>query len=274
MMRHDADWLFEAPTGCASWSVGRPSYESERVRPARRYATTSQIVRATRPAGAPQALYKKRPPIIRSVGTHKVSHPHRPKIFHRRPRVTAVRAATAARKHFSARLRDVYANKLGVGKGGQVHHAIELQILKWYPGVFTPQELNDLKNMRGIPGELSDEVYERRTRALNRALNTVGLKPGMPGYNKFVRRFHARVGGDELRRRQLHNSYIRDLWDSKYKLLEQQIKERGLNEGTPAYIRHVRSFIIEARNEIDYLTQHFTTEARRKMDWSQSTQRF
>src|SRR3712207_8953995 len=38
-------------------------------------------------------------------------------------------------------------------KGGQVHHAIELQVLNRYPGVFTSQELNAPANMRGIPPE-------------------------------------------------------------------------------------------------------------------------
>jgi len=61
-------------------------------------------------------------------------------------------SVSEARERFKG-LRDEYAKRLGVGQGGQVHHAIELQVLKHYPGAFTEAELNASENMRGIPAE-------------------------------------------------------------------------------------------------------------------------
>jgi len=116
-----------------------------------------------------------------------------------RPRLT--RPATnaqsvAARARFDA-LRDGYANQLGVGPGGQVHHAIELQVLDRYPGVFTEGELNALRNMRGIPAELDElrqlhnskiwELWKREYARLDQEIASRGLTPGTPAYNTLVR---------------------------------------------------------------------------------------
>ena len=79
-----------------------------------------------------------------------------------------------------------------------MHHAIELQVLDDYPGVFTEAELNALDNMRGVPPELLgrkqlhnseirnkwDQAYER----LDAELKQRGLEPGHPDYDKTVRR--------------------------------------------------------------------------------------
>ncbi|BBB90457.1 hemagglutinin repeat-containing protein [Methylomusa anaerophila] len=40
-----------------------------------------------------------------------------------------------------------------------VHHAIEQQVLKRFPGLFTEAELNSLGNLRGIPKEINSEVH-------------------------------------------------------------------------------------------------------------------
>ena len=40
-----------------------------------------------------------------------------------------------------------------------VHHAIEQQVLKRFPGLFTEAELNSLSNLRGIPKEINSEVH-------------------------------------------------------------------------------------------------------------------
>ena len=41
-----------------------------------------------------------------------------------------------------------------------VHHAVERQILKKYPGKFTPAELHSLQNLRGIPkGKVNGAVH-------------------------------------------------------------------------------------------------------------------
>jgi hypothetical protein len=40
-----------------------------------------------------------------------------------------------------------------------VHHAIEQQVLKKYPGLFTEAEVHSLKNLRGIPRSINSEVH-------------------------------------------------------------------------------------------------------------------
>ena len=106
--------------------------------------------------------------------------------------------ADAARSAFNA-VRDRFAQTLGVGRGGQVHHAIELQVLKRYPGAFTPAELNAASNMRGIPPELAGrrqlhnakirEHWDRHYRTLDAQLAQQGLTPGSPAWRDHVRRY-------------------------------------------------------------------------------------
>ena len=116
-----------------------------------------------------------------------------------RPATPAVRGqAEAAREAFD-RVRDDYARRLGVGSGGQVHHAIELQALDRYPGVFNASELNNFGNMRGIATELANrrqlhnskirEMWDRHYRQLDQEIAQRGLKPGTQSYNDFVRRY-------------------------------------------------------------------------------------
>ena len=40
-----------------------------------------------------------------------------------------------------------------------VHHAVEQQVLKKYPGLFTEAELHSLKNLRGVPKSVNAEVH-------------------------------------------------------------------------------------------------------------------
>ncbi|WP_218039089.1 RHS repeat-associated core domain-containing protein, partial [Streptomyces morookaense] len=41
-----------------------------------------------------------------------------------------------------------------------VHHAIEQQVLKRYPGLFTPDEIHSLENLRGIPkGDINSRIH-------------------------------------------------------------------------------------------------------------------
>ncbi len=54
-----------------------------------------------------------------------------------------------------------------------VHHAIEQQVLKRYPGVITQSELNSLANLRGIPNEINSDVHLSQIRILwNNFYNT------------------------------------------------------------------------------------------------------
>jgi RHS repeat-associated protein len=41
-----------------------------------------------------------------------------------------------------------------------VHHAVEQQVLKLYPGVFTAEEINSIDNLRGIPTALDDQLHK------------------------------------------------------------------------------------------------------------------
>ncbi len=40
-----------------------------------------------------------------------------------------------------------------------VHHAIEQQILKKFPGLFTEVEIHSLENLRGIPKEINPDLH-------------------------------------------------------------------------------------------------------------------
>jgi len=47
-----------------------------------------------------------------------------------------------------------------IGKKIVVHHAIEQQVLHKYPGLFTPQEIHSLDNLRGIPmGRVNNKMH-------------------------------------------------------------------------------------------------------------------
>jgi hypothetical protein len=109
-----------------------------------------------------------------------------------------------ARRQFS-KLEPDYAERLAVGPGGVVHHARELQLLDKYPGVFTAEELNDFKNMRGIPAKFNDELHLSGFRKfwneayefLANVIKERKLKPGTPEYNELVRsvvdRYYRRI---------------------------------------------------------------------------------
>jgi hypothetical protein len=105
-------------------------------------------------------------------------------------------AATSAREEFDA-VRDAYAESLHVPPGGDVHHAIELNVLDEYPGVFEADELNSLENMRGIAPEFNDELHlskirtewNRHYRNLDRIVQEEGLVEGTPAYNDRVRKY-------------------------------------------------------------------------------------
>lgn len=100
----------------------------------------------------------------------------------------------AARKVF-AKLQPEYAKKLGVGRGGVVHHARELQLLDKYPGAFTEEELNAFRNMRGIPAKFNDTMHLSGFRKfwtqayefIDNVIKERKLTPGTPEYNQFVR---------------------------------------------------------------------------------------
>jgi hypothetical protein len=111
--------------------------------------------------------------------------------------IEEIKASKTARDNFNGDLREAHAKALHLGPGGDVHHAIELQVLDKYPGVYTEAELNALANMRGVPPELLgrkqlhnseirskwDQAYDR----LDAELKQRQLEPGHPDYDKTVR---------------------------------------------------------------------------------------
>jgi len=106
--------------------------------------------------------------------------------------------AEQARQEFK-RARNEYAEQLGVGKGGDVHHAIELDVLDRYPGAFSAEELNSIGNMRGIPAELLGRKelhskalrshWNRHYRLIDAEIKRLGLRPGTAAYDELVRRY-------------------------------------------------------------------------------------
>lgn len=110
----------------------------------------------------------------------------------------STRATKDARDDFRKN-RDTHAARLGVGDGGQVHHAKEIQLLKLYPGVFSKGEINDPLNMRGIKPENDNkmqlhgskirEKWNAKYVQLDGLIKNKGLKKGTDEYNKFVRSY-------------------------------------------------------------------------------------
>jgi hypothetical protein len=124
-----------------------------------------------------------------------------------RPQAPPAReAASAARSSFDT-VRPEYARRLGVGPGGQVHHAIELQVLDRYPGALRALDLNDFSNMRGIATERVGrrqlhnskirEIWDRHYRAMDAEIAQRGLRRGTEEYNDFVRTY-LHNGRDEI----------------------------------------------------------------------------
>jgi hypothetical protein len=105
-----------------------------------------------------------------------------------------------AREEFEA-VRDAYAQVLNVDKGGNVHHAIELQVLDRYPGAYTSAELNGLENMRGIPKAENPELHLSLIRKswdhyyaeLDEIILREGLQKNTPEYNLRVRAYLERA---------------------------------------------------------------------------------
>jgi hypothetical protein len=98
-----------------------------------------------------------------------------------------------ARREFR-KLRDGFAQGLSAPKNAHIHHAIELQVLKGFPGVYTDKDLNDAKNMRVIKdggfhnGPLR-VWWNKRYRVLDDALKKPGApKPGSPAYVALVKK--------------------------------------------------------------------------------------
>jgi RHS repeat-associated protein len=62
-----------------------------------------------------------------------------------------------------------------------VHHAVEQQVLKEFPGLFTEAEIHSLQNLRGIPKEINSNVHLSQIRTeWNAFYRDVGKNGGYP----------------------------------------------------------------------------------------------
>jgi hypothetical protein len=161
-----------------------------------------------------------------------------------------------ARENFSRHLRGDYADELYVPPRGQVHHAIELQVINRYPGVYSGEELNEPWNMRGIPRELTGEE-------LARSIEAQSSEHGPVDPATYI------DPNPTSTRMQLHNVAIRDAWDQKYAELDAKLAEEGLKPGDPRYAEVVRANLESAVEEMDWRYGQFFSESRHDQDWTQ-----
>jgi hypothetical protein len=72
----------------------------------------------------------------------------------------------AVRQKYATTFFDSYGWELK-SEVGQVHHAVEQEVLKMYPGVITEAEMNSLENLRGIPlGPDGNALHQSEIRVL------------------------------------------------------------------------------------------------------------
>ena len=124
-------------------------------------------------------------------------------------KVKSTKAAKDTRTNFN-KVRDTHAKALGVAKGGQVHHGIEVQVMKRYPGAFSQAEINAASNMRGIRPELQGKrqlhnrairaAWDRHYNKLDALIKKRKLTKGTPQYRSVVRQYllDARAEMDHL----------------------------------------------------------------------------
>lgn len=176
--------------------------------------------------------------------------------------------AKAARDWFKNRLQKRFKAALRVGDGGQVHHAIELQVLKNYPGAFSPRELNSFRNMRGIPGEMRPQRFLQRQAQILEDLRKRGVAPGSANWNAAIRSWRRNAAKSDFGPRQLHGSHIREWWDRHYKGLDQAIQsDPRLKPGTEPWRMYVRRYLIDARKGLDHMLQGMYSQQRAGANW-------
>jgi len=70
------------------------------------------------------------------------------------------------------------------------------------------------------------------------------------------------IGTEQLRRQQLHQSKVREIWDRHYARMDNEIAAEGLQPGTAKYIDYVKRNLQGGRDEMDYVLGQFFTEYR------------
>lgn len=78
-----------------------------------------------------------------------------------------------------------------LGPGHDIHHRVELQVLRAYPGAFRAAELNGGWNFVPVPLRFHRawirRFWNRRYELLDQVIAANGLRPGTPAFARFVR---------------------------------------------------------------------------------------
>jgi hypothetical protein len=75
-----------------------------------------------------------------------------------------------------------------------VHHSVEQQVLKKYPGLFTEAEIHSLKNLRGIPKSLNSDVHLGKIRRAWDEFYSTHPTPTKQDVLDFARQLDGRFG--------------------------------------------------------------------------------
>jgi hypothetical protein len=102
-------------------------------------------------------------PCIRSLGTITAEVVERSRTNLEALRRGNVGFGAAPRQDYAKTFRQHYANYND--QIGQVHHAVEQDVLTRYPGVVTDSEMHSLQNLRGIPtGPVGTDLHQSKLR--------------------------------------------------------------------------------------------------------------
>lgn len=180
-----------------------------------------------------------------------------------------------ARAEWSENQRADQAKTLGAHSHEQLHHAIELDVLDRYPGVFSKRELLDIANIRVIPLELRPSQRKLLSKAVAKGnVENPGAVKGIkfdqvaqPDGSTAPRPTVTSRGAKD-RPSQLHQSAIRRLLDRGYAALDQEVsaaQAKGkLAPGSPEYKAFVRKRIEGLRDEVDHLYGGLFGQARQE----------
>ncbi|HEX5750903.1 MAG TPA: hypothetical protein VFZ09_32055 [Archangium sp.] len=76
-----------------------------------------------------------------------------------------------------------------------VHHSIEQQVLKKYPGLFTEAEIHSLKNLRGVPKSINPDLHLSKLRRAWNDFYRTHLNPTRQQVTDFAAQLDKQFGG-------------------------------------------------------------------------------
>ena len=124
------------------------------------------------PAAGPQA----REPQAHEAGTHDATLDH-----------TAATAGSAYRETFFAAYPKLRGQVV-------VHHAIEQQVLRRYPGLFTEAEIHALRNLRGIPKNMNPDLHLSQIRKAWNEFYRANANPTKQQVQDFAQKLDQQLG--------------------------------------------------------------------------------